>query len=258
MPISETDLEKIKERVVRERGYWGPLQASLAHIDPAWIDIYLDFVNAPDQYGRISQRLQHLIYVAVDASTTHLFQRGLGQHILLSHKHGATREEIFEVLQLTLELYSISPKVGLPILKEELRRAGLSEELGPAIETTPEQQQLKKQFIDKLGFWPEWLDDLLRSHPAYAQSYMKIALNPWVKGALPPKEKALISIAVYAAPTTVHEPSLREHIRHALALGATAAEITDVIQLASGIGLHTMSVGAPAFVKMLDGIDLGG
>ena len=42
------------------------------------------------------------------------------------------------------------------------------------------------------------------------------------------------------------EPGLRQHIRNAIGYGATAAEIMEVIELASGIGVEAFALALPA------------
>ena len=42
------------------------------------------------------------------------------------------------------------------------------------------------------------------------------------------------------------EPGLRQHVRNAIAYGASAAEIMEVFELASGIGAKAFALGAPA------------
>ena len=63
---------------------------------------------------------------------------------------------------------------------------------------------------------------------------------------LEPKVKELIYTAFDCSATHMFEPGLRQHIRNALAYGASAAEIMEVFELASGIGAKAFALGAPA------------
>lgn len=67
--------------------------------------------------------MKELIYVAVDAATTHLYEPGLRQHIRNAIGYGATKEEIMEVLELVSVLGIHACTMGVPILLEEYSRA---------------------------------------------------------------------------------------------------------------------------------------
>jgi alkylhydroperoxidase/carboxymuconolactone decarboxylase family protein YurZ len=59
----------------------------------------------------------------------------------------------------------------------------------------------------------------------------------------------LIYTAFDASATHMYQPGLRQHIRNALALGATGPEIMEVLELASGIGVEAMVLAAPALIE---------
>jgi hypothetical protein len=52
------------------------------------------------------------------------YEPGLRQHIQNALRHGATREEIMEVYELTSVLGIHTCTLGVPVLLEELERAG--------------------------------------------------------------------------------------------------------------------------------------
>jgi alkylhydroperoxidase/carboxymuconolactone decarboxylase family protein YurZ len=60
--------------------------------------------------------------IAVDASTTHLFPTGVRTHTRAALGHGATAEEIVEVLELVSVLGTQSVTFGVPILMEEIAK----------------------------------------------------------------------------------------------------------------------------------------
>jgi alkylhydroperoxidase/carboxymuconolactone decarboxylase family protein YurZ len=74
---------------------------------------------------------------------------------------------------------------------------------------------------------------------------MAMGLKPMLDQVLDAKTIEFIAIAVDASCTHLYAPGVRRHIRKALELGATAEEITAVLQLTSVLGIHTMSLGAP-------------
>ena len=68
-------------------------------------------------------KIKELIYIAIDSSTTHLYEPGLGQHIKNALKYGATKEEIMEVFELTSVLGIHTITMGVPVLMKELKLA---------------------------------------------------------------------------------------------------------------------------------------
>jgi alkylhydroperoxidase/carboxymuconolactone decarboxylase family protein YurZ len=92
--------------------------------------------------------------------------------------------------------------------------------------------------------------DLLRElDPEWIESYSKLTINPWLSGALPAKEFALIAVALSAAITNVDRSALRRHIGSALRAGATRAEILEVLKMAAIVATHSMSLGAPILIE---------
>ena len=75
---------------------------------------------------------------------------------------------------------------------------------------------------------------------------------PWRKGPLEPKVKELVYIAVDAAATHLYVPGIRQHIKQAIKHGATAAEIMEVLELTSTLGIHACNIGVPILVEELE------
>jgi alkylhydroperoxidase/carboxymuconolactone decarboxylase family protein YurZ len=239
--------ELIRERIVRERGYWGSTHVSLLRLAPKWLDIYAKFVACPSTSNLLSNKERQLVYVAVDASVHHLYESGLVRHIKLAREAGATDTEIFEVLQLTCELAVLTFDIGMPILEEELERLGRSAEL-PRSGPTAELRHQQADFTRDAGVVPAWLDRMSQIAPDFAAAYMDMIGSPWSSGVLAPKLKALIMVALHASPATHNAATLREHMRRALTFGASGQEILDVMQLASAIVLHGLVLGGPAIL----------
>ena len=84
----------------------------------------MNFSAAPWKKGILLPKTKELIYIAVDASTTHLYEPGIRLHIKNALKYGATREEIMEVLEVISVLGIHACTVGVPILIEEVKKAG--------------------------------------------------------------------------------------------------------------------------------------
>ena len=95
------------------------------------------------------------------------------------------------------------------------------------------------------GDWnPTW-DLLLEMDPDYLEAFLGFRAIPQRNGPLEQKYKEFIFIAINAATTHLHGPGVRRHIQNALRAGATQAEILEVIQLTTIMGIHSMTLAAP-------------
>ncbi len=95
------------------------------------------------------------------------------------------------------------------------------------------------------GQWNPLWEPFYQLDPAWTESFMAMGLKPMRSGVLDPKVIEFIAIAVDASCTHLYAPGVRRHVRRALELGATAEEITAVLQCVSVLGIHSLSVGAP-------------
>jgi alkylhydroperoxidase/carboxymuconolactone decarboxylase family protein YurZ len=132
---------------------------------------------------------------------------------------------------------------GVPILIEELAAAGQLLDEGPL---TARQEEIKADFTAKRGYWNEFWDGVLRLDAEFFAAYTAFSSYSWEHGVLSPKMKELVYSAFDVSATHMFQPGLRQHIRNALAYGATKEEIMEVFELASGIGAKAFALGAPA------------
>jgi alkylhydroperoxidase/carboxymuconolactone decarboxylase family protein YurZ len=248
--MSELDerRRKLKQDFTEARGYWSPIWDDLLRLDPDFFAAYLDFSAAPWRHGSLPPKIKELMYIAVDASTTHLYEPGLRIHIRNALQHGATKEEIMEVYQLTSVLGIHTMTMGVPALLDEMAKAGKPFEEMPL---TARQEQLKREFTTNRGYWSPLWDGLLRLAPDYFAAYVELSSVPWKHGTLEPKVKEFVYIAIDAATTHLYEPGIRIHVANALNHGATPGEILEVLELVSSIGVHTVTVGVPVLVEEL-------
>lgn len=121
-----------------------------------------------------------------------------------------------------------------------------------ATQLTDRQRELREEFIDARGYWNEFWEDLLSLDEDFFKSYLDFSSVPWRSGPLDPKVKEFIYIACDAAATHLYEPGIRQHIKRALELGATAEEIMEVIELTSTLGIHAANIGVPILVEELE------
>lgn len=116
---------------------------------------------------------------------------------------------------------------------------------------TPEQQEIKDEFIKVRRTWgPEW-ETVLQLDPEFMRAYSEFSAVPWRKNHLDDKTKEFMYIAVDAAATHLYAPGIRAHIRAALRAGASAQEVMEVLELTSTLGIHAMNIGVPVLVQVL-------
>lgn len=119
-------------------------------------------------------------------------------------------------------------------------------------ELSERQKRLREEFVDARGFWNEFWDSLLALDEDFFEAYLNFSSVPWKSGPLEPKVKEFVYIAVDAAATHLYEPGIRQHIKQALALGATSAEIMEVLELTATLGIHACNIGVPILVEELE------
>src|SRR5512146_625721 len=112
-------------------------------------------------------------------------------------------------------------------------------------------KQLRDEFIEARGYWNEFWDSLLELDEAFFEAYTRFSSVPWKQGPLDPKIKEFVYIAVDAAATHLFVPGIRQHIKQAIVYGATAAEIMEVLELTSTLGIHACNIGVPILVEEL-------
>ena len=148
--------QRLKDDFITARGYWSELWDGVLQLSPEFFEAYSAFSSVPWKHGTLPPKIKELIYVAIDASTTHLYNPGTRIHIANALKQGATRDEVMEVLQIVSVLGIHTMSTGLPILIDELRKSGRGGEVkeGPL---TAAQERLKQDFIANRGYWnPVW------------------------------------------------------------------------------------------------------
>lgn len=107
----------------------------------------------------------------------------------------------------------------------------------------PRQHRLKTQFVEELGYWSPAHEDVLRLDPDFFEHYLDIIAHPHRSGALEPKVREFMLIAVNCVTTQLHGEGTRIHVRRALEHGATFEEIREVFQRTSGLGVHSVTAG---------------
>ncbi len=107
---------------MRTAGQWNTAWDPFFELDPVWTEEFIA-AGAPVYVGGVfSPKLAELLSIAFDASITHMYAPGTRRHIKAALKHGATMEEIMEVLKVCVAEGVQASNLGVPILAEELER----------------------------------------------------------------------------------------------------------------------------------------
>jgi alkylhydroperoxidase/carboxymuconolactone decarboxylase family protein YurZ len=240
--------QQIKDEFIAVRGTWSPAWDRILELDAEFLHAYLEWSAVPLRKRHLEPKVREFIFIAADAAATHLYEPGIRQHIRAALDLGATAAEVMEVLELTSTLGIHACNIGVPLLIEVLAEEGKRD--GPA-PLSPRQHDLKAEFTANRGYWHEFWDGLLELDPELFAAYVRFSSVPWQTGVLEPKVKELVYIAFDAAATHLYEPGLKLHLRNAIRLGATTAEILEVLEIVSVIGIHTAAVGVPILAEEL-------
>jgi alkylhydroperoxidase/carboxymuconolactone decarboxylase family protein YurZ len=232
----------LKDAFVRLRGTWSAEWESILRLDPGFFEAYLNLAAVPWKKNHLEDKVKEFVHIAADAAATHLYRPGIKDHIEAAIRHGATREELMEVIELTSTLGIHAANQGVPVLLEVLQEEGLRS--GPAA-LDAQREKLKSDFRKNRGYWHETFDGLLELDPEFFQAYLDFSSVPWRTGVLPPKVKELIYCAFDASATHLYLPGLKLHMRNAIGYGATAYEIMEVLEIVSPLGIHGAVVAAP-------------
>jgi alkylhydroperoxidase/carboxymuconolactone decarboxylase family protein YurZ len=221
-----------------------PWQA-LREADPEFLARFAELADVPRRSATLEPKVKELVCLAVNAAATHMYEPGIREHAHRAIELGATREELLEVLELTSTLGIHASTVGVPLLLE-----ALGEREAPPLDER--RAALKADFEAKRGYWHEFWDGLLELDPDFFEAYVGFSAHPWEHGVLEPKVKELIYTAFDASATHMYVPGLRQHIENALGYGATPAEVMEVFELASTLGIHGYLAALPIVLEELE------
>jgi alkylhydroperoxidase/carboxymuconolactone decarboxylase family protein YurZ len=241
--------QQIKDEFIAVRGSWGDGWQRILELDPSFLRAYLHFSAVPWQKNYLEPKVKEFIYIAIDSAATHLYVPGIRQHVAGALDHGASAEEIMEVLELTSTLGIHACNIGVPLLLEVLAEEG--KRSGPE-PLSDKQKQLKAEFTRNRGYWHSFWDGLLELDPELFEAYVELSSVPWQTGVLEPKVKEFVYTAFDASATHLYVPGLKLHMRNAVQLGATTEELMEVLEIASVVGIHAATVAAPILAEELE------
>ena len=118
-PLTE-EQEQIKAEFTKTRGYWHTFWDEILELDPEMFTAYTEFSSVPWRTGTLEPKVKEFVYIAFDTAATHLYTKGLKLHIENAIDHGATAQEILEVMEIASVLGIHGVTAAAPILLEEM------------------------------------------------------------------------------------------------------------------------------------------
>jgi|SRR5262245_232023 len=105
---------------MKAAGQWNVAWDPFFELDPEWTEAFIA-AGAPVYVGNVlSPQLAEFLSIAFDVSVTHMYAPGTRRHIKAALMHGATVEQIMEVLKICVAEGIQACNLGVPILAEEL------------------------------------------------------------------------------------------------------------------------------------------
>ncbi|MGK6306646.1 carboxymuconolactone decarboxylase family protein [Variovorax sp. DT-64] len=237
-PDDMTDAARaqIKESFIAERGYWRPWTETMLQACPAFVQQYARYAGYPARTGPLTQRMVELIYVALDSSSSHLYEPGLHTHVKRALEVGATQADIFDVLHLVAVQGISSVCQATDILAEfaDLSATAIDE----ALQTR----------INRLGpAHALGLTSVARLDPRYAEVLLDFVEQGRPGAGLAPAERSLVQLALHACFTAFNPDAIRQLVATALSQDLTPAELLQAIQLGAHLAVHGTALGAHVF-----------
>ncbi|GAA4339128.1 carboxymuconolactone decarboxylase family protein [Variovorax defluvii] len=235
----EPELARIRAFFIAQRGYWRPWTETMLQVNPAFVEQYARYAGHPAHTGPLSERMVELIYVGLDASSSHLFESGLHTHMKRALEVGATPADIFDVLHL-VAVQGVAGVCQAADILDELAGPGAAP-VDPALQAR----------IGRFGnAHALGLDALARLDPGYVDVLLDFVEQGRPGAGLSPAERSLVQLALHACFTAFNPRAVRQLIATALSQGLNRAELLQAIQMGAHLAVHGSALGANVFRQM--------
>lgn len=238
-----------KEQFFKDRGEWkwNETWETILSMNEDIIAAYSKLSSFPHKKGYLSMKMITLIYIAIDASITHLYAPGMNTHITHGiNDLGITKEEVMEVLAITT---TIGTGTFTDCYGAFVR--ALSEKGVPVSSGSEKTAALRNRAKEELGYWNENLENICSIDPEMLEVYLDYLKAALSKNMLDAKAREFIYIAINAAPTTRNSGEVYTHVKKALDAGASKEEIAEIFDLVACNGIHTITVGVPILSRAI-------
>ena len=112
----------------------------------------------------------------------------------------------------------------------------------------------KEKFNNALGdsaLWDDTWECLSKIDPEIFEASVKLKEVPRKKNHLSAKMQALVALTVDCNSTHLYVEGIRNHVKAAAAAGASLAEVLEVLELSSTLGIHACNIGIPTLVQVM-------
>lgn len=255
-PAADPTPAQIKAFFIAQRGYWRPWTETTLGVCPGFVQQYARYAGYPARTGPLSPRVVELIYIALDASSSHLFASGLQTHMKRALEVGASPADVFDVLHLVAVQGVASVGQAAEIVAE---LAGLGQGAVPgtplqAASQAPSPAPLPDPLQARIGrLAPAHalaLDAVARLDPGYVEVLLDFIEHGRPQGGLSPAERSLVQLALHACFTAFNRDAVRQIAATALAQGLSPAELLQAIQLGAHLSVHGSALGADVYRQL--------
>lgn len=239
---ADAESARIREFFIAERGYWRPWTETMLQACPGFVAQYARYAGYPARTGPLTPRMVELIYVALDSSSSHLFESGLQTHMKRALEVGATQADLFDVLHLVAVQGAVHTCQAADILAEFTgpdEAAVIDGDLQARIESLGAPHALA-------------LGAMARMDPGYASVLLDFIESGRPGTGLSPGERSLVQLALHACFTAFNPDAIRRIVPVALSQGLAPAELLQAIQLGSHLAVHGTALGANVFLKIAE------
>lgn len=252
---ADLDREAIKAHYQAERGYWRPWNEALLDENPRFLQRYASYAGHPAKAGPLSVKQVELIYVALDASATHLFGSGLSLHMGKALSAGATPAEIFDVLHRVAAQGLNSVYQATAILAEEAATrmaGGVREDMNMVTAALVGLSSEQIDRVHRLGLPASAaaLSLIAQTDPGFLPVLLDFLEFGRPDAGLSDADRCLIDVALSACFTGFDPQTLRLRIRAALDQRLSTHAVLEAIQLGAHLAVHGTALGAGAYAEL--------
>jgi alkylhydroperoxidase/carboxymuconolactone decarboxylase family protein YurZ len=245
---SEAERGRIREDFRKRRGYWNDDWERLLQINPAYVEGFLNLSAYTYEHGTLSPKTRELVYLATNCSPTHFFERGVRQHGRLAIEYGATLPELIAVAMMVSTVGIQTYLLAAAALEEIM--PGAAPGAAPDAAHAAHVATVRARHLAMLGQALPEVECAIRTDPLFYDVWLDFAAVSLAPDSpLSPKDAHLVALAAYAQCTQLSGPGVRQHMRAALANGATPAEVIEVCQLISSMGIHAVVLPVPVLLQ---------
>lgn len=234
------DLDRIRERFIEARGYWRPWCETLLQGNPGFVEHYARYAGQPARTGPLSPRMVELVYVALDASSSHLYEAGLRTHMARALEAGASEADIFDVLHL-VTVQGVSRVAQTAELLAQTAPEGaahdLSERSSQRLDTARERHGLSLHALAKLD-------------PGYTEVLLDWLEGGFTESGLTASEQLLVQLALHACFTAFDATAVQNIIRNGSSQGLTHPQMLQAIQMGAHLAVHGTALGASVYEQL--------